>query len=196
MTPPNNDGEVIRPQEELPPGSLWVPLQGRELQGLLEHLSLDRDSKDRLASEAASILGKCIPPQATSDATTGLVLGYVQSGKTLSFTAVAALAARQRLPDGDRNHGCRYEPSRSVTWTSGGRSPTPEQSEVAPVSKSKARATSGSRRCPGRLDWSNARPPSANSSHNGSKEWHTSAEFGKLASATGPHKNTRARDRR
>lgn len=98
MTSPDHSGETITPRDELPPGSLWVPLQGPEVQGLLEHLSLDRDSKDRLASEAATILGKCIPPQGTPDATTGLVLGYVQSGKTLSFTAVAALARDNGYP--------------------------------------------------------------------------------------------------
>jgi hypothetical protein len=95
---PLNDGEVITPQEELPPGSLWVPLQGAEIQGLLDHLPLDGDSKDNLGSEAATILGKCIPPQAQPQSTTGLVLGYVQSGKTLSFTAVAALARDNGYP--------------------------------------------------------------------------------------------------
>jgi len=98
MTPPNDGGEVIIPQEELPPGSLWVPLQGPEVQGLLEHLSIDRESKDSLAGEAATILGKCIPPQGAQDSTTGLVLGYVQSGKTLSFTTVAALARDNAYP--------------------------------------------------------------------------------------------------
>jgi hypothetical protein len=99
MTTPNQDGrEVITPQDELPPGSLWVPVQGAEVQSLLQHLSLDRDSKDRLSAEAATILGKCIPPQGTADSTTGLVLGYVQSGKTLSFTAVAALARDNGYP--------------------------------------------------------------------------------------------------
>jgi hypothetical protein len=97
MTTPQ-DAELIAPQEDLPPGSLWVPLQGAEIRGLLEHLSLDRDSKDRLATEAATILGKCIPPQAAANPTTGLVLGYVQSGKTLSFTAVAALARDNEFP--------------------------------------------------------------------------------------------------
>jgi hypothetical protein len=98
MTPPDNDGELIRPGNELPPGSLWVPLQGQEVRGLLAHLSLDPDSKARLAAEAATILGKCIPPQGAPESTTGLVLGYVQSGKTLSFTAVAALARDNGYP--------------------------------------------------------------------------------------------------
>jgi len=98
MTSPNNNGELISPRDELPPGSLWVPLQGPEVQNLLDHLLLDRDSKDRLASEATMILGKCIPPHGAPEPTTGLVLGYVQSGKTLSFTAVAALARDNGYP--------------------------------------------------------------------------------------------------
>lgn len=99
MTPSNNDNsEVIIPREEIPPGSRWVPLQGPELRGLLDHLSIDPDEKDRLAEEARTILSKCIPPRGTPDSTTGLVLGYVQSGKTLSFTAVAALARDNEYP--------------------------------------------------------------------------------------------------
>src|SRR5262249_55050199 len=90
--------EVITPGDEIPPGSLWVPLRGTEVRALLEHLSLDSDSKESLASEAATILGKCIPPHGAADATTGLVLGYVQSGKTLSFTTVAALARDNAYP--------------------------------------------------------------------------------------------------
>jgi hypothetical protein len=98
MTPPDDQGEVITPQEELLPGSLWVPTQGSEMQGLLEHLNIDRESKETLATEAATILGKCIPPQGAAESTTGVVLGYVQSGKTLSFTAVAALARDNGYP--------------------------------------------------------------------------------------------------
>ena len=98
MTSPGDNGERITPQEELSPGSLWVPLRGNELQRLLEDLRLDPDSKDRLAAEATTILSKCISPQGAPDSTTGLVLGYVQSGKTLSFTATAALARDNGFP--------------------------------------------------------------------------------------------------
>jgi len=98
MTASNDGGEVITPREELSPGSLWMPVQGPEVRGLLDNLSIDREGKDRLAAEAATILGKCIPPRGGPDGTTGLVLGYVQSGKTLSFTAVAALARDNGYP--------------------------------------------------------------------------------------------------
>src|SRR3990172_6859353 len=99
MTPPNDNGEVITPRDELPPGSLWVPIQGPEVRALLKHLTFDTNSKDFPSPEAATILGKCIPPHGGApDSTTGLVLGYVQSGKTLSFTAVAALARDNGYP--------------------------------------------------------------------------------------------------
>ena len=38
------------------------------------------------------ILGRCLPPTETGKAETGLVVGYVQSGKTMSFETVIALA--------------------------------------------------------------------------------------------------------
>jgi hypothetical protein len=98
MTQRNDSGELITPGDQLPAGNLWVPVRGLEVQSLMEHLTLDSDSKNRLVTEAATILGKCIPPHVGADSTTGLVLGYVQSGKTLSFTAVAALARDNGFP--------------------------------------------------------------------------------------------------
>ena len=41
---------------------------------------------------ASSILSRGISPQDKSGSTTGLVVGYVQSGKTLSFETVIAMA--------------------------------------------------------------------------------------------------------
>src|ERR1039457_6029008 len=93
-----SNGETITPQDEMPKGSLWIPLRGHEVRELVEHLNLGQDSSERIVSEATSILGKCIPPQGPADSTTGLVLGYVQSGKTMSFTTVAALARDNSYP--------------------------------------------------------------------------------------------------
>jgi hypothetical protein len=93
-----NSGETISPQDDLPLGSLWMPAQGQEVRNLVSRLGLDRDSSDILVAEATNILSKCIPPQRVSETTTGLVLGYVQSGKTLSFTTVAALARDNGYP--------------------------------------------------------------------------------------------------
>ncbi len=91
--------ETITPQEALPQGSLWIPMRGgTETRQLIDHLSLDPESSERIISEAASILSKCIPPAGPAESTTGLVLGYVQSGKTMSFTTVAALARDNAYP--------------------------------------------------------------------------------------------------
>jgi hypothetical protein len=91
-------GETITPQDSLPQGSLWIPMQGPETHDLLTHLRLDQDSTERIAQEATHILSKCAPPASIAQSTTGLVLGYVQSGKTLSFTTVAALARDNGYP--------------------------------------------------------------------------------------------------
>lgn len=53
--------------------------------------------RERLISSSIEILENCVPPiviesKTEYNDTTGLVLGYVQSGKTLSFTSVIALA--------------------------------------------------------------------------------------------------------
>jgi Z1 domain len=93
-----SNAETITPQFDLPPGSLWSPLQGSEVHDLIAHLRLDSGSSERIVSEATNILSKCIPPQSAGDSTTGLVLGYVQSGKTMSFTTVAALARDNSYP--------------------------------------------------------------------------------------------------
>lgn len=93
-----SSGEMITPQEGLPPGSLWVPMRGQEVRELVKHLKLDDESSERLVTEATNILSKCNPPHTAGESTTGLVLGYVQSGKTLSFTAVAGLARDNSYP--------------------------------------------------------------------------------------------------
>ncbi|MFH7002118.1 Z1 domain-containing protein [Flavobacterium bizetiae] len=58
---------------------------------------LDPEERENLLSSSKKILENCIPPiiqdkQHKFNDTTGLVFGYVQSGKTLSFTTVMALA--------------------------------------------------------------------------------------------------------
>lgn len=47
---------------------------------------------DSVLQEAQRILGRCLPPYEASGQETGLVVGYVQSGKTMSFETVIALA--------------------------------------------------------------------------------------------------------
>ena len=76
----------------------WMPIVGDETLALLQHKGFASPGGDltlagqQVLEEALRILGACISPQADGTGETGLVLGYVQSGKTLSFTTVTALA--------------------------------------------------------------------------------------------------------
>ena len=53
---------------------------------------LDEEEVDILLKETTSILSQCVNPVDTIGSTTGIVIGYVQSGKTMSFTTLTALA--------------------------------------------------------------------------------------------------------
>lgn len=70
----------------------WQPRVGNETQQLLEYLKLDDVSTQRLLNETKSILALCGSPEQKTNSETGLVFGYVQSGKTMSFTTLTALA--------------------------------------------------------------------------------------------------------
>jgi hypothetical protein len=81
---------VFRSESESPRG--WSPVVGEFTEIFLKDLFLDEESKNRLLNESAQILGNCTPPKTKEYQESGLVLGFVQSGKTLSFTTIAALA--------------------------------------------------------------------------------------------------------
>jgi len=70
----------------------WAPVVKDETIQLLGNKSLSKDSKQHISDEAVSILSRCVPPTSDKGQETGLVIGYIQSGKTLSFTTVAALS--------------------------------------------------------------------------------------------------------
>lgn len=70
----------------------WRPTVGRETLDLLNHLGLPLANAGNLRDEAAAILARCVAPSKNAGQETGLVVGYVQSGKTMSFTTVATLA--------------------------------------------------------------------------------------------------------
>ncbi len=73
------------------PGARWQPNVGPEAQGLMER-KLPGPAGEAVLDAAASILAHGVSPVEAHDHVTGLVVGYVQSGKTLSFTTVVALA--------------------------------------------------------------------------------------------------------
>ncbi len=79
--------------EALAPGTRWEPVIGEEfLELLARQQRLGAAQKEILQRESLAVLARCAPPYATSASATGLVFGYVQSGKTLSFIATAAMA--------------------------------------------------------------------------------------------------------
>lgn len=79
------------------PGALWAPVIGEESSRLLTASDLDPESRNRVEDQSVGILASCLPP-GSAGARSGLVVGYVQSGKTLSFTVVTALARDNMFP--------------------------------------------------------------------------------------------------
>ena len=69
----------------------WDPIEGPETIDFLEKV-VPQSSRENVRDDAVSILAKGINPTDPTKWETGLVIGYVQSGKTMSFEAVAALA--------------------------------------------------------------------------------------------------------
>ena len=80
----------------------WQPYQGEEIDGLIKFKGFaDARGKinstgERIIDETFRIMEMCGNPNAPTSNDTGLVIGYVQSGKTLSFTSLAALANDNR----------------------------------------------------------------------------------------------------
>lgn len=76
----------------------WQPYQGEEIDSLLKFKGFAdannniNDNGERIIDETFRIMEMCGNPQAQANHDTGLVIGYVQSGKTLSFTSLSALA--------------------------------------------------------------------------------------------------------
>lgn len=78
------------------PDLRWMPMQGEVTADFLKRKALAGEASEEalhtVAFEAHRILGRCVSPKEADAEATGLVVGYVQSGKTLSFTTLTALA--------------------------------------------------------------------------------------------------------
>jgi len=70
----------------------WHPIIGEETRSLLRHLDLPIQNEQTLIRESIEILSQSGNPFNPINAEIGLVFGYVQSGKTMSFTTLTALA--------------------------------------------------------------------------------------------------------
>jgi len=89
----------VLPDDEPPvPGMNWIPLLGEQAEGVLERAKIDDIARTKTLNSAWQILGKGVNPAGTEGSEAGLVVGYVQSGKTLSFTTVIGLARDNRFP--------------------------------------------------------------------------------------------------
>ena len=88
--------EIIQEMDTKPEGS-WQPIKRKTTDALKKRImssdsDIDNNEWKIIENEAISVLSNCVSPKVPSGKETGLVVGYVQSGKTLSFTTVAALA--------------------------------------------------------------------------------------------------------
>lgn len=81
---------------ENPSQANWEPKILSETTRFLNDV-IPQDARPSISSTAVSILSKGIAPN-TENIETGLVVGYVQSGKTMSFEAVIALAHDNGFP--------------------------------------------------------------------------------------------------
>lgn len=97
---PNQPSDIVDVISDVPYGTgRWAPKVGEETIELLKNLDLpDDESQQRVCQEAVAVMRYCVPPNQPAGQETGLVMGYVQSGKTMSFTAVTALARDNRYP--------------------------------------------------------------------------------------------------
>lgn len=68
-------------------------VQGERTADLVSRFTkLDNEERENLLNETTSILSQCVNPVDKIGSTTGITIGYVQSGKTMSFTTLTALA--------------------------------------------------------------------------------------------------------
>lgn len=74
----------------------FCPIRGERTQNLLDRLAkeVDPEGVDTIEREAIEVLSHCSNPTIDKvQSSTSLVVGYVQSGKTMSFTTLSALAS-------------------------------------------------------------------------------------------------------
>ena len=87
--------EIYGFQPEEATGEAWeINLDSPELNNLRErHPEISEVEFNRMVDSASNILSRCPSPRVGSGRKTGLAIGRVQSGKTLSFTSLISLAS-------------------------------------------------------------------------------------------------------
>ena len=85
--------EKIRVIDNTSTCKTWNPKSGLETKEFLARVFRnDNESKNKVENEALNILRNCGDPKLLNNNKTGIVIGYIQSGKTLSFTTLTTLA--------------------------------------------------------------------------------------------------------
>jgi len=97
------ENKIIKMENEnkITLNEIWYPGLGPETLKLREYFrskGIDEKSIENLSEEAQKILANCGSPTEKTAANTGLAFGYVQSGKTMSFTTLATLAKDNNFP--------------------------------------------------------------------------------------------------
>ena len=82
---------IVEPDPDEAGQGRWVPNVGPEGLEFLE-LVVPEPSREDVRDAAVSIMSRAVAPNGADGQETGLVVGYVQSGKTMSFETVAAVA--------------------------------------------------------------------------------------------------------
>ena len=91
--------EILHANPDGNPQMLWQPVVGSETVRLLKAALPDDAARSSIRKQSADVLSRCNPPSVpASSPRTGLVVGYVQSGKTMSFTTVISLARDNGFP--------------------------------------------------------------------------------------------------
>ena len=86
-----DDNSIIIELAPEPDRRQWAPVAGAETLDFLSAM-VPEGSRDSVLEASVSIIAKGVPPTGQIGQETGLVVGYVQSGKTMSFETVTALA--------------------------------------------------------------------------------------------------------
>ncbi|MDO4242828.1 MAG: Z1 domain-containing protein [Actinomyces sp.] len=78
----------------------WEPQVGSEATAMLERSGLEPEQQSQVLGGAKRVLSRCVSPHDWNrrEKSAELVVGEVQSGKTMSFTALTALAHDNRFP--------------------------------------------------------------------------------------------------
>ena len=87
----DNQEAIVETIPELTRVGAWQPVVGPEARRLIDR-ALPGAEGERVIESAVAILSRGTSPVGPQERATGLVVGYVQSGKTLSFTTAIALA--------------------------------------------------------------------------------------------------------